>query len=57
MVLMPRVRAMREALNRKELAGEIRDVTEVQDFRFRRDGLLDAGVEIVGGRRHRELRA
>src|SRR2546425_1968188 len=52
-------RHARDVAHREELSGEVRDVTEVNDLRLRRDGALDAILQLrdVGGRhRERDLR-
>ena len=53
---MPRCRAsLRQPLHREELAGEVGDVAEVQHLGLRRDRLLEALIQIVLRRRHREV--
>ena len=41
-----------ESLDRKQLTGQIRDVTEMQNLRARRNRLLKSSVEIILGRGH-----
>ena len=51
----PRTAQLRDLLHREDLAREIRDVADMNDFGARRDRFLDASRQVVlGRRRHRE---
>ena len=45
----------RQVLHREDLAGQVGDVAEVQHLRARTDRAFENAVEILAGRRHREV--